>query len=147
MRFTQALATAIVTALPVAYAQTFTSCNPMEKTCPKDVALNSATFKSDFATGSDAEASWSKAAYTTITYDNQGALFQIAKQGQAPTIETNFYFFFGRVDVTMKPGSSFSMNMESVCAVLRLLISRLIASSETLEQPCIRRWCRLGTIH
>ena len=103
MRFTQALATAIVAALPVAYAQTFTSCNPMEKTCPKDVALNSATFKADFPTGSEAEASWSKAAYTTINYDSQGAQFRIAKQGQAPTIETNFYFFFGRVDVTMKP--------------------------------------------
>jgi hypothetical protein len=103
MRFTQALATAIVAALPVAYAQTFTNCNPMEKTCPKNVALNSATFKSDFATGVEAEASWSKAAYTTINYDNQGAQFRIAKQGQAPTIETNFYFFFGRVDVTMKP--------------------------------------------
>ena len=103
MRFTQALATAIVAALPVAYAQTFTSCNPMEKTCPKDVALNSATFKSDFTTGSEAEASWSKAAYTTINYVDQGAQFRIAKQGQAPTIGTNFYFFFGRVDVTMKP--------------------------------------------
>lgn len=103
MRFTQALAAAIVTALPVAYAQTSTACNPMEKTCPKDVGLNSATFKSDFAAGSDAEASWSKAAYTTISYDKQGAKFSIEKQGQAPTIQTNFYFLFGHVDVTMKP--------------------------------------------
>jgi hypothetical protein len=59
MRFTNALATAIAVALPVAYAQTSTECNPMEKTCPKDTALNSASFESDFASGSSAEASWS----------------------------------------------------------------------------------------
>lgn len=103
MRFTQALATAVVAIIPAAYAQTSTDCNPMEKTCPKDIGLNSATFRSDFANDPKAEASWSKAAYTTISYDNQGAQFRIAKQGQAPTIQSNFYFFFGHVDVTMKP--------------------------------------------
>jgi len=122
MRFTQTLATAIVAALPVAYAQTFTACNPMEKTCPKDVALNPDTFKSDFATDPKAEASWSKAAYTTITYDNQGAQFHIAKQGQAPTLETNFYLFFGRVDVTMKsaPGQG--------------IVSSIVLQSDVLDE-------------
>ena len=104
MRFTKAAAAALV-ALPTTLAQTFTDCNPMEKTCPKDVGLNSANFVSNFASDPNAEDSWSKAAYTTITYDNQGAQFRIASQGQAPTIATNFYFFFGRVDVTMKSAS------------------------------------------
>jgi beta-glucanase (GH16 family) len=103
MRFTNAATAAILTALPTALAQTFTKCNPMEKTCPKDIALNSASFTSDFASDPNAEDSWTKAAYTTITYDNQGAQFRIEKPGQAPTMDTNFYFFFGRVDVTMKP--------------------------------------------
>ncbi|KAM0697550.1 hypothetical protein Q7P36_002404 [Cladosporium allicinum] len=102
MRFTKAAAAALV-ALPTTLAQTFTDCNPMEKTCPKDVGLNSANFVSKFASDPNAEDSWSKAAYTTITYDNQGAQFRIASKGQAPTMDTNFYFFFGRVDVTMKP--------------------------------------------
>jgi beta-glucanase (GH16 family) len=104
MRFTKAAAAALV-ALPTTLAQTYTDCNPMEKTCPKDVGLNSANFVSNFASDPNAEDSWSKAAYTTITYDNQGAQFRIASQGQAPTIATNFYFFFGRVDVTMKSAS------------------------------------------
>jgi beta-glucanase (GH16 family) len=122
MRFTNALATAIAVALPAAYAQTSTECNPMEKTCPKDTALNSASFKSDFATGSSAEASWSKAAYTTISYDSQGAQFRIAKQGQAPTIQTNYYFFFGRVDVTMKsaPGQG--------------IVSSIVLQSDDLDE-------------
>ena len=103
MRFTKAQAAAIVAALPLAYAQTSTDCNPMEKTCPKDVGLNSATFTSDFASDAKAKDSWSTAAYTTINYDNQGAQFRISKQGEAPTIQSNFYFFFGHVDVVMKP--------------------------------------------
>jgi beta-glucanase (GH16 family) len=103
MRFTKAATAAILAALPSVLAQTFTDCNPMEKTCPKDAGLNSANFVSNFASDPNAEASWSKAAYTTVTYDSQGAQFRIATKGQAPTIQTNFYFFFGRVDVTMKP--------------------------------------------
>jgi beta-glucanase (GH16 family) len=103
MRFTKAATAAIIAALPTALAQTFTDCNPMEKTCPKDVGLNSASFTSKFASDPNAEDSWSKAAYTTVTYDNKGAQFRIAKAGQAPTMETGFYFFFGRVDVTIKP--------------------------------------------
>ena len=102
MRFTATVATAILAALPATLAQTFTDCNPLEKTCPKNDGLKSATFKSDF-TDPKAADNWSKAAWTTMTYDNQGAQFRIAQKGQAPTIETNFYFFFGRVDVTMKP--------------------------------------------
>jgi beta-glucanase (GH16 family) len=122
MRFTNALATAIAVALPIAYAQTSTECNPMEKTCPKDLGLNSASFKSDFASDPKTEASWSKAAYTTISYDNQGAQFRIAKQGQAPTIQTNFYFFFGRVDVTMKsaPGQG--------------IVSSIVLQSDDLDE-------------
>jgi beta-glucanase (GH16 family) len=103
MRFTKAAAAAIVAALPSTLAQTFTACNPLEKTCPKDPGLNQANFVSNFASDPNAEDNWSKAAYTTVTYDNQGAQFRIASKGQAPTILTNFYFFFGRVDVTMKP--------------------------------------------
>jgi len=131
MRFTQALATAIIAALPAAYAQTSTMCNPMEKTCPKDVALNSATFTSNFATDPKADASWSKAAYTTITYDDQGAQFRIAKQGQAPTIQTNFYFFFGRVDVTMKssPGQG--------------IVSSIVLQSDDLDEV---DWEFLGSV-
>lgn len=103
MRFSQTAAAAVLAALPVTLAQTFTDCNPLEKTCPKNDGLKSSSFDSDFVNNKDAEKDWSTAAWTTMSYGDQGAQFRIAKSGQAPTIETNFYFFFGHVDVTMKP--------------------------------------------
>lgn len=103
MRFSQTAAAAVLAALPVTLAQTFTDCNPLEKTCPKNDGLKSSSFDSDFVNNKDAEKDWSTAAWTTMSYGDQGAQFRIAKAGQAPTIETNFYFFFGHVDVTMKP--------------------------------------------
>lgn len=102
MRFSRATAVAAFATLPATLAQTFTDCNPLEKTCPKNDGLTSATFETDFAKDPKKD-SWSKAAWTQMTYNDQGAQFEIAKKGQAPTIETDFYFFFGRVDVTMKP--------------------------------------------
>ncbi|GAB7356743.1 hypothetical protein MBLNU459_g7646t2 [Dothideomycetes sp. NU459] len=87
---------------PLAFAQTFTDCNPTEKTCAQDVGLDSTTFTSDFTKGSSAFTSWSAAEGTTITYGSKGAEFTIAKEGNAPTVSTDFYFFFGKVEVVMQ---------------------------------------------
>nr|POF12838.1 putative glycosidase crf1 [Quercus suber] len=101
MRFTKTSAAAIVAALPLTLAQTSTDCNPTEKTCPSDVGLNAATYSADF-TQSNANASWTAADGTTITYGSQGAEFSIDSSSDAPTFSTDFYFLFGRVDVKMK---------------------------------------------
>lgn len=37
-----------------------------------------------------------------IGYGNDGAEFTVAKQGDNPLIESDFYIMFGRLDVTMK---------------------------------------------
>lgn len=102
MRFSTPAAAALAVVIPSVLAQTSTDCNPTEKTCPADTGLNSNSYTADFASGSSANASWSAAAYTTLDYTSDGAVFEIAKSGQAPTIETDFYIFGGRVDVTMK---------------------------------------------
>ncbi|KAF1826583.1 glycoside hydrolase family 16 protein [Dissoconium aciculare CBS 342.82] len=104
MRFTSTSAAILATSLQVAMAQTFTDCNPLEKTCPADPGLKSSTFNTDFTKGN---ASWSGAAYTTIGYGSNGAEFKIDQNKQAPTVQTDFYFLFGRVDVTMRasPGT------------------------------------------
>lgn len=40
---------------------------------------------------------------TSLTYDDaQGAVFTINKETEAPTIETNKWIFFGKIDVTLK---------------------------------------------
>ncbi|KAK5130684.1 copper resistance protein [Meristemomyces frigidus] len=103
MRFSRSTATAAIAAsLPLALAQTSTDCDPTKKSCPADTGLNAATYSADFTTGSSANASWSGAAYTVINYGSDGAEFSISKAGEAPTIQTDFYIFFGRIEVKMK---------------------------------------------
>lgn len=79
---------AFAAAIPAVLAQTSTDCNPLEKTCKDDVGLFTSTYSADFSKGPSANASWSAAAYSTIDYGTDGAIFRIAKAGQAPTITT-----------------------------------------------------------
>ncbi|KAF4551009.1 putative glycosyl hydrolases family 16 protein 4 [Elsinoe fawcettii] len=99
MQFTIATLAALA-ALPSTFGQTFTDCNPLEKTCPADSGLQSSSFSTDFTQGK-AEG-WSLAAGTTINYGAKGAEFTIAKVGQAPTIESDFHMFFGTLEVKMQ---------------------------------------------
>lgn len=102
-----------------ALAQTFTSCDPTQKTCPDDKGLNSASFSTDFTTakGNTLPQGWTAEQGTTMSFGDNGAEFTITKAGQAPTIETDFYFFFGTVSVTLKsapgPGIISSVVLES----------------------------------
>lgn len=94
-----AAAAALVAAQMVS-AQTFTSCNPMEKTCPDDPALGT-TATVDFTKGTNDL--FQELDGTSLTYDDaQGAVFTINKETEAPTIETNKWIFFGKIDVTLK---------------------------------------------
>ncbi|KAK6002749.1 hypothetical protein QM012_001499 [Aureobasidium pullulans] len=118
MHFARNSALAGLAVIPFAFGQTFTSCNPMDKTCPNDTGLNSASFACDFTKGKSALASWSAATGTSLTYDgSKGAGFVISGKNQAPTISSDFYIFFGRVDITMQaaPGVGIvsSMVLES----------------------------------
>ncbi|KAK5117599.1 hypothetical protein LTR62_005021 [Meristemomyces frigidus] len=107
MRFSSSAAAVLAIGASTTLAQTSTTCDPTKKSCPADPGLNSQTYSADFTKGPGANASWSAAQGTTITYDAQGATFSIAAAGQAPTIQTDFYMQFGRVDVKMKaaPGT------------------------------------------
>ncbi|KAL3430904.1 concanavalin A-like lectin/glucanase domain-containing protein [Aspergillus tetrazonus] len=94
-------AAALASVLPLAVAQTFTDCNPLEETCDPDPGLNSKTFSSDFTQGESALDGWVKAS-GDVTFGPDGAEFTVAKKGDAPTIDTDFYFFFGKAEVVMK---------------------------------------------
>ncbi|KAI8215926.1 putative glycosidase crf1 [Colletotrichum sp. SAR 10_86] len=87
------------------FAQTFTDCDPTKKTCPANAGLDKSTYTVDFTKGADT-AAWTTAA-GNITYGSNGAEFTLNKKGDAPTIETSWYFFFGRAEVLMKaaPGT------------------------------------------
>ncbi|KAK3675571.1 copper resistance protein [Recurvomyces mirabilis] len=123
MRFSRSQAAVVLASVAAtAKAQTSTACDPTKKTCPADTGLNSKTYYADFTQGSSANASWSGAAYTVINYGKQGAEFSISKGTEAPTIQTDFYFFFGRVDVKMKaaPGTG--------------IVSSIVLESDDLDE-------------
>ncbi|KAI0120692.1 concanavalin A-like lectin/glucanase domain-containing protein [Xylariales sp. AK1849] len=81
-------------------AQLLTDCNPTLKDCPADPAFGTAHtfyFNSTPATG------LFNTSAGTIDYSSEnGAAFTIAKKGYSPTLETNFYFFWGKTEVIMK---------------------------------------------
>lgn len=79
-------------------AQTFTTCDPTKTSCPADPALGT-TVNCDFTKGPCD--TFSLLQGTQLTYGDQGAVFSISST-QAPTIESNKYIFFGRVDVQLQ---------------------------------------------
>lgn len=102
MHFTLSAGVALLASASFTLAQTYTDCNPTKKTCPAAVGLPSSSYSVDFTQGSAGNASWSAASGTTLEYGSDGAVFTIAQSGQAPTIATDFYIFFGHIDVTMR---------------------------------------------
>ncbi|KAJ5676594.1 uncharacterized protein N7477_002227 [Penicillium maclennaniae] len=98
--FIKFAAAALAVAAPLASAQTYTSCNPLEKTCPADAGSTESHLSFDF-TQSGSLDQWTTTAGTVNTGAN-GAEFTLAKRGDAPTIETDFYILFGEISVTMK---------------------------------------------
>lgn len=90
-------------AVAQASAQTYTTCNPLEKTCPADKGTTESNLSFDFTKSLD---QWTTTA-GTVNPGSDGAAFTINQKGDAPTIETDFYIFFGDVSVTMKaaPGT------------------------------------------
>ncbi|KAM5349806.1 hypothetical protein ACJ41O_006311 [Fusarium nematophilum] len=90
-----------------AAAQTYSDCNPMTNTsCPDDTGLSSSTYSIDFANGADDD-NWESIGSGDVEYTSAGAEFTINKKGEAPTIQSNWYIFFGRVEVHLKaaPGT------------------------------------------
>lgn len=113
-------------------AQTSTSCNPTEseffplsfltslthlecllvanktpstETCGSDTGLDQSTYSVDFTQGASDD--WN-VTYGSVTYDEtNGATYIISESGDAPTMQSNWYVFFGEVSVVMKaaPGT------------------------------------------
>lgn len=67
--------------------------------------MSSSTYTHDFTQGEDSD-NWNVTA-GSITYGSNGAEFTITESGDAPTIQTNWYIFFGQVSVLMRaaPGT------------------------------------------
>ncbi|KAJ6024659.1 concanavalin A-like lectin/glucanase [Penicillium herquei] len=92
--------------LSLTAAQSYTSCDPTEKTtCSEDEGSTSSDLSYDFTQSSDL-AKWTTTD-GTVTASESGAEFTISQEGDAPTIETDYYIFFGEVSITMQgaPGT------------------------------------------
>ncbi|CEJ82671.1 hypothetical protein VHEMI02720 [[Torrubiella] hemipterigena] len=91
---------AALAAASVASAQTFTDCNPLEKTCPSNPAFGKGKVSCSFSSACDAIKPVSG---TDVKYNSNGAVFAIKTVKQAPTFQSDKYIFFGHVDVEIKP--------------------------------------------
>ncbi|KAJ5173808.1 Concanavalin A-like lectin/glucanases superfamily [Penicillium coprophilum] len=100
--------------------QTYSECNPMKKTCPANVGTTESRHTFDFTKSSGLD-QWTTTAGTVKTGPN-GAEFTVSKQGDAPTIRTDFHIFFGEVSVTMKsaPGTG--------------IVSSIVLQSDDLDE-------------
>ncbi len=110
----QLLARAAVLAATCGFAaaQTTSACDPTKGgACAPDKAFGG-SWGYDFSSKSklpDLKDAWNLdggvefADPATVTLDGSGATFLISKPGQAPTINTTHFMFFGRLDIVMKP--------------------------------------------
>ncbi|KAI1498965.1 concanavalin A-like lectin/glucanase domain-containing protein [Biscogniauxia marginata] len=91
----------VLAATQLASAQTSTACDPRKKSCPADPAVGKEnTVNVDFTKGPNDF--FHELVGTKLTYDEHGAVFTINKETDAPTIQSDKYIFFGKVDVTLK---------------------------------------------
>ncbi|KAL4938833.1 concanavalin A-like lectin/glucanase domain-containing protein [Aspergillus oleicola] len=122
MAGSHALLTLLVAALCLEVrAQSYTSCDPLEKTtCSANTGSTQTSMSYDF-TQSSALDDWTTSAGTVVT-GTDGLEFTINSKGDSPTIQTDFYIFFGEVTIRMKaaPGTG--------------IVSSLILESDDLDE-------------
>lgn len=87
----------LIAHIPSTTAQTYTNCNPLQGTCPADSALGTSV-NIDFTNG----ASSAFTASGAPTYGSNGAEFTVAKSGDSPLIQSNWYIMFGHVDFVIQ---------------------------------------------
>ncbi|KAG5980117.1 hypothetical protein E4U55_004366 [Claviceps digitariae] len=97
--------TVAIAASAAVHAQTFTACNPTKKTCPADPALGTSV-TCDFTKGACDDV-FQVSAGTKLDYKNNGAVFTISTETNAPTISTGKYIFFGKIELQVQaaPGA------------------------------------------
>ncbi|CAI7631291.1 unnamed protein product [Penicillium glandicola] len=98
--FIKFAAAALAVAAPLVSAQTYSDCNPMETTCPANKGSTESSLNFDFTQSSSLD-QWTISGGSVPTGSN-GAEFTINKEGDAPTIVSDFYFFYGELSIEMK---------------------------------------------
>ncbi|KIL88331.1 hypothetical protein FAVG1_08410 [Fusarium avenaceum] len=101
-------------------AQTFTDCNPLKEDCPANPAFGKGVTTCNFVRGECG--AFKENSDSMIKYEKSGAKFTIKKETNAPTIATEKYIFFGRVDVEVQaaPGQG--------------IVTAVVLQSDTLDE-------------
>jgi len=115
--------TVAIAASAAVNAQTFTACDPTKKTCPADPALGTSV-NCDFTKGPCDVFKVSDG--TKLDYKNNGAVFSINAETNAPTIATGKYIFFGKIEVQVQaaPGAG--------------IITSAVLQSDDLDEVCVK---------
>ncbi len=104
------------------FAQTWTPCNPLNDTiCPVDpaLAMSHAFVFNSSSTLTDVF----NITAGSLDYDStNGTAFTVAKKGDSPTIQSQFYIFFGSVSVVMKAATG------------QGIISSIVLESDDLDE-------------
>ncbi|KAB8073696.1 concanavalin A-like lectin/glucanase domain-containing protein [Aspergillus leporis] len=101
-RYIMAMAIALLSLSSMVEAQTYTSCNPLKATCPANPAFGtSATYDLTKAISKK----WKPVG--NVVQGKDGVALAVAKKGDGPLIQSDFYIMFGRVEFTIKaaPGA------------------------------------------
>jgi len=85
-------------------AQTSTSCNPLNSTCPSDAALGTMYNTTFSASMTELSPSlWNvTAGEESIQFTENGAELTISESGDSVTAESTFYIFWGQVEIIMQ---------------------------------------------
>jgi len=103
-----------------AIAQTWTTCNPLNATCPNDPALGlNHTFY--FNESSTVTNSYNITA-GALVYGDNGTEFTVNSKGDSPTIQSQFFIFFGSVSIVMKAATG------------QGIISSIVLESDDLDE-------------
>lgn len=99
--FRNAVAAGLVLA-QLTSAQLFSDCNPTKTSgCPPNPAVGDKAVHVDFTQG--ASDHFSPVPGTSLSYDSEkGVVFSIHNESDAPTMVSNEYIFYGRVDVVFQ---------------------------------------------
>ncbi|KAL6721651.1 transglycosylase [Lecanora helva] len=103
-------------------AQVSTNCQPLTATCPNDEGLATSSYFIDFTKIKSQPSDWTLANYEYVNYGPNGAEFTFAKKGDAPTMHSNWKFFFGRIEYVAK------------AALGKGIISSLVLLSDDLDE-------------
>ena len=115
------LSLALLTLLPSVVAQTWTACDPTKTTCAPNIALGM-TQAFNFTQQTVTDATIWNATSGVVDYNGEGGAFSVRRRFDSPTIQSNFYLFFGTVEVIMKAASG------------QGIISSIVLESDDLDE-------------